>query len=475
MVWQTYLQEAVTQTRLSARTFAAFNANVDVVIQVRPQDILNIEKETPQALAEGPSTPPSPIETPEQFCCLLQECLGQGKSYYDVVDIGMSDWFHKVFPQMTEAMGGQAGIIANQMAALEAPAYVYNPVLSAEQAAFYNENVQFPRIDDGRLHWVPIKEGVHDTWTKVNFIFEYPKGETYEFPAGAITTPRANRIILGTRNPKAAMAFDETIEPLLPTVGETVDVGFMAGYHHGKVTGRAEDLDSFLQLSLRQLGLLKQNHPTLRLHMEYVPMRTVADEKKLLWELVPNFDSFGINENEITKVLEEFGYAEEAKNIAENERAFTIYQGVLALSRELQVPRIHLHNLGYYIMLLKKPYPVSPEHVRQSCLFASAVNAVKAKQGGAVPLADLEQMEHEPLSDVGLQQLQDFADLATAAGLPVADDFVETGIFAGDDHYCLVVPAHIMPKPVSTVGMGDTVSSAAFAAEVSLALNEPGQ
>ena len=467
MSWQEHLQEAVQDTVLKARTFAAFNANIDVVIQVRPEDLDAIRKETPAALEAKPGTPPSPLETPEQFCSLLQECLAQGKSYYDVVDIKMSDWFHSVFSDMKEAMGGQAGIIANQMAALEAPAYVYNPVLSQEQASLYNPNVQFPKVN-AALEWVPIQDGVNDTWTKVNFIFEYAKDLTFPFPNGEITTPRANRIILGTRNPKAAMAFDEEIEPFLAELGEGIDVGFMAGYHHGQVSGRAETVDSFLELSLKQLAALKERHENLRLHMEYVPMRTVADEKKLLKELLPHFDSFGINENEITKVLEEFGYEEEANAIRTDERAFTIYQGVLALSRELTVPRIHLHNLGYYIMLLRKPYPVGPEKVRQSCLFASAVNAVKALQGGAVPKADLSRMLDEPLSDIGLDQLVDFREQAEAHGLMVGSEFLETGILEADDHYMLLVPAHVMPKPVSTVGMGDTVSSSAFSAEVSL-------
>ncbi len=472
MSWQTYLEQAVNETKLQARAFAAFNANVDVIVRVRPEDIAAVAKTAPELLDTAPGSPESPITSPEQFCALLQDCLAQGKSYYDVVDIGLSSWIQDVFPQAEEAMGGQAGIIANQMAALKAPAYVYNPVLSEKQAALYHPAVQFPSIDGGSLQWVPIREGVNDSWTKVNFIFEYAADETFRFPRGEITTPRANRIILGTRNPKAAMAFSEDFEPYLPEVGSTVDVGFMAGYHHGKVTGRAEDLESFIELSRRQLGLLRQSNEDLQLHMEYVPMRTVDDERKVLENIVPLFDSFGINENEITKVLEEFGLEDEARAIIADERAFTIYQGLVPLSRKLDVARIHLHNLGYYIMLVRKPYFTGPENVRQACLFASAVNAVKAKQGGAVPLADVADMAAEPVSEIGLGQLQDFAAEARAKGLDIRPDFVRDGIFEGDDHYCIVVPAHVVAKPVSTVGMGDTVSSSAYAAEVSLSLSQ---
>ena len=116
-----------------------------------------------------------------------------------------------------------------------------------------------------------------------------------------------------------------------------------------------------------------------------------------------------------------------------------------------------------------KPYDVDPAVVRQACLFASAVNGVKAMQGGAVPLEDVARMADNPLSEIGLEQLKAFASEAKRLGLPATDEMLDTGIMEMDDHWVLVVPAHVIPNPVSTVGMGDTVSSSAYAAEVSLA------
>jgi ADP-dependent phosphofructokinase/glucokinase len=199
-----------------------------------------------------------------------------------------------------------------------------------------------------------------------------------------------------------------------------------------------------------------------------------AEEEALLKALVPRFWSFGINETEIMRVLDAFGFEEQAQEIARAERSFSLYQGALALFREFGLPRLQLHNLGYYIVLLAKPYPISPEKVRQACLFASAVNGVKARQGGAVPYEAVWEMIDEPLSDIGLSQLEAFAAEAISAGFPIASDFVNTGIMEKDDHTMILVPAHVVPNPVSTVGMGDTISSSAFAAEISLGLRRGG-
>lgn len=468
MSWMKYLQDAV-QLSVTCRVFAAFNANVDVIIKVTPQSIARILDQEPrlsQKIQQN-QVHDSPIASPEAFLRVLKECLSTGKSYYDVVDLEMGGWFEEYFPERTEAMGGQAGIIANQMAALGAPTFVYNSILSERQAAIYNPQIQFPTTIHNRLHWVPIQAGINDSWTKINFIFEYPQGSTYTFGDYTVTTPRANRIILGTRSPKAAMAFSDALIPILPQIGACVDCGFMAGYHHGPIVGRNHSLEEYIELSVSQRDRLRLKNPNLRLHYEYVPMRDVKDERRLLERLLPGFESFGINENEIRRVLACLGYDGEANEISHHERAISLYIGALALLRQFRIPRIQVHNLGYYIVVLAKPYPVPPEDVRQACLFASAVNGVKARQGGAVPKGDVARMAAVGLSEIGYSQLDQFAEEARSLGYPVPSDFKETGIMEWDDHHLLLVPAHVVPEPVSTVGMGDTISSSAFAAEVS--------
>ncbi|NLM69403.1 MAG: hypothetical protein GX177_05315 [Firmicutes bacterium] len=468
-MWKDLLKQALT-TKLNCRVLAGFNANVDVVIKLNAEMIESVIEREPQVLDNPPAEPTEiyPVATNVEFMALLKECIRVGKSHYGVMDSKLGDWFSEVFLEREEAMGGQAGIIANQMAALGATSCVYCPVLSPKQAAIFDENVLYPKVNDG-ITWIPIRDAVNDQWTKLNYIFEYPKGMKFKFGDEEIVSPRANRVILGTRNPKAAMGFDPEIAPHLAEMGQNIDVAFMAGYHHGRIEGRAETLEEYIKLSTDDLKRLKSANPDLKLHLEYVPMPDGEKEVILLKNLAPLFTSFGINENEIRRLLEGLGYSELAEEITENERAYSLYQGGLAAARELKVPRIQLHNLGYYVVVLMKPYDVDPALVRQACLFASAVNGVKAKQGGAVPLEDVAQMADYPLSDIGMEQLKAFVSEAKSLGLPVTDEMLDTGIMEMDDHWLLIVPAHVIPNPVSTVGMGDTVSSSAYAAEVSLA------
>ena len=104
-------------------------------------------------------------------------------------------------------------------------------------------------------------------------------------------------------------------------------------------------------------------------------------------------------------MLREFGFEAEMEEIETHERAYSLYQGALRLFRRLELDRIHVHNLGYYVMVLRKPYPVTPEEVRQACLYASSVNAMKAKYGGYVTREQLEEAAEMRLSDIGFEQL----------------------------------------------------------------------
>ena len=104
----------------------------------------------------------------------------------------------------------------------------------------------------------------------------------FKFGDEEIVSPRANRVILGTRNPKAAMGFDPEIAPHLAEMGQNIDVAFMAGYHHGRIEGRAETLEEYIKLSTDDLKRLKSANPDLKLHLEYVPMPDGEKEVILL-------------------------------------------------------------------------------------------------------------------------------------------------------------------------------------------------
>ena len=123
MTWLDYLQEAVS-TEINCRVFSAFNANVDMVITVRPggrgQDLRGLSRAPPDK---------STGARREALLLLPASSLRSWKSAWRLENLtttwskrNWGEWFLEYFEEHTEARGGQAGIIANQMAALGAQA-----------------------------------------------------------------------------------------------------------------------------------------------------------------------------------------------------------------------------------------------------------------------------------------------------------------------------------------------------------------
>ena len=469
-LWHDYLREAC-QRQIRARVLAAFNTNIDAVVHVTGPLMDNIKTGDAtiswQKVANGKAEDITAVRSKEDLLIILKDCLAGGKSFHIVLeDLSLLDWLDEHFVGARENMGGQAGIIANQMATLGAASTVYTPLLSPKQARLFVDGVSTPVLVNGKLDIQPVSKAARTSdETKINWIFEYAKGEAVTFGGETVTTPRANRVILATRPKGSVMSFDEETAEHLPELGENIDVAFMAGYHYAEpMNSCGRTFDEFMEDSVKQLHGLKKRNPELVIHFEYVPMKRPELEPKMLQAICQEIKSFGINENEIKRVLREYGYEAEMQAIEDDERAYTLYKGALALFRHMKLDRIHLHNLGYYVLILKKPYPVSMEGVRQSCLFASGVNAMKAQYGGYVECAKLEEASELALSDIGFRELAGLA-AELQDEHPKASDLLTNGYLEFDDHYLVVTPAHIVPHPVSTVGMGDTISSASYAAE----------
>ncbi|MGI6081652.1 MAG: ADP-dependent glucokinase/phosphofructokinase [Limnochordia bacterium] len=470
MVVRDYWQErlrSVGNRIPQVQTFAAFNTNIDAIVYLTPELLSHAIKEsdTNLALAEHQTSGelPDSVKSPADFLRVIRSQLAEGKSCHMVVEQDVLPWISQVFCDCTERMGGQAGIIANQMAALQATSVVYTRLLPPEQARLFDQRVTMPTVLNDELSLLPIQDVARsDDEVKVNWIFEYPKDATYQFGSQRITTTRANRVIMATRPRGAVIAFSRELDRHLPSLGRMIDVAFMAGYHYANPDDNdGRDFHSYLEYIRQSLSDLTRLNPDLRIHYEYVPLRHEELESDLLRCVCQQVNSFGINENEIRRALRKLGREQLADDIEASERAYTLYRGALALLRELRLDRVHLHNLGYYVIVLRKPYFVSVDDVIGASLYASALNALKAMHGGFPDANAMPAGAELALSEIGFAQLEQFSREMTGKARQTGP-----GVWEQDDHCVLVTPAHVVANPVSTVGMGDTISSASYAMEV---------
>ncbi|MDD2430474.1 MAG: ADP-dependent glucokinase/phosphofructokinase [Firmicutes bacterium] len=466
--WAERVQKAASQ-KINSRVFTAFNTNVDVVVHVNNENLNRVLANNPNIISSGLeedfSRQADLIKTPEEFLSTLLGAMEKGKSLYTLTNSDdLLDWLCKSFPDAKEILGGQAGIVANQISSLGTQAVVYSRLMPPQQAALFKDEVLVPTIKGNKLVIDSVKRAARQSdQCKINWIFEYGKGVTVNLGGFTVTTPRANRVILATRPKNAIMSFSDEMMEHLPELGKQIDLAFMAGYHYiEEENPDGRSYQEFLDKALKEIELMRSKNPNLAFHYEYVPMKARNLEAKTLAEIGNTIESFGINENELKLVLDDFNFQEEKHALEKSERAYTLYKAALPIFRKMNLKRLHVHNLGYYVVIISKSYHISPQRCLEACLYASSVNALKAKYGGFAESKKLPEAGNIPLSEIGFKQL-----LGIKEEMDLPSEFLETGIYEGDDHYLLVVPAHVIPNPVSTVGMGDTISSTSFALEYS--------
>lgn len=466
---------SVRTLKPKARFLTAFNANVDAVVFVdhahfesvvstlTADELSHVEKR----IADGKT---GEIRDHADFIGLLLHCMNEGKGMNYRADRAVFEWFEKTFHPRERRMGGQAGIVANQLAELGLKVTSYCGLLSAEQAKYFDKRICFPVAKGKSIACTSAKNAARKgDATKTNWIFEFHRGQSIKVGHRVVTAPRANRLIV-SMSLHYHPVFPKEIEKHLPKLAQMNEVAFLAGYQSVAHAPAGEKPEKILKQAAGQIKLLKRNKK-LTTHVEYVEPGDEKNRKFFLKTVVAEADSIGLNEVELLETLKALDCDKEAKAIEKHENSYTVYLGCEKVMAKLNMKRVHLHNFGFHILLLKKPFEY-PEKARDALVYSALAACVKAKEGTRyVTLAEMKKASFQ-ISETGVNQLNAFEGGVDEARKKRHSSFdrkrlLREGVFDLGDHFAIIIPTPIVQNPQSTVGLGDTVSSTALAIEKS--------
>ena len=112
-----------------------------------------------------------------------------------------------------------------------------------------------------------------------------------------------------------------------------------------------------------------------------------------------------------------------------------------------------MHMFGLYITLQDKGFKISPEANLRGMMMAATLAAGKAGTGSLNDRNTLLWAQGQEVSDIGLEELRTLADYVGNEAL------LKTGLGEYDGFDVIAVPTILIEKPVTLVGMGDTISS----------------
>lgn len=385
-----------------------FNANIDVVTDTEELDIED-------ALPEVHDQIHSREEMREEVADAVQKCENREKTLVEDIEI-----------EGEEKLGGQGGIASNFLARNGSGVVFYTPFLSEELAGFVDEHVLFP-VMDGDFVLKNVRDASNTDRTKRNIIVEFEEDCT-------------GRVIFSRRMKGFGPYFRKGIEDNFDRLEEGMDCAFLSGFHDTE-----GNVEAKLKKSREQLEKLE-----LPLHLEYVHSEDVCDS--LIEEILPAVHSIGMDEEEALAIAEHLGL--ESDGQLSLGKAYSLAEKLLK-SHDLE--RVHIHTYRYHATFNLDD--TDPLDVQEAMIFGELA-AIACADTGKLP--GPEQFEQLEFDDVHLHRtdeldhFEDFFDL---------EDFSHTGIGKVGEIGVVAIPTLIHEDPERLVGLGDVISSGAWAAE----------
>ncbi|MFW9923328.1 MAG: ADP-dependent glucokinase/phosphofructokinase, partial [Candidatus Thorarchaeota archaeon] len=215
------------------------------------------------------------------------------------------------------------------------------------------------------------------------------------------------------------------------------------------------------------LRTMKETTPEIVIQLEQSSTKNIAVLEKLVQLSIKEkiWDSLSCNEREIAELLEIINEKELAQKIRETTDQNSILKGCLKIFQAFSLKRLHLHQYGCYIIVASKDTILTNAEIRDSLCYASVITSLKAS--GFETIDDLTKIDYlnSKLRNFNLSpQYLELKNILQNDALN--NSFL--GIYEKNDIRIIVIPTILISKPLVTVGLGDTISSSTFIAELAL-------
>jgi ADP-dependent phosphofructokinase/glucokinase len=444
---------------------SVFNANIDAVLKVQPAMLLDwmqrLGAEEWQVLNSGSKRIDAPVDLLRGFV----ECFSKGIAQEWLVSNEETfAWMRDNIGYDRLQMGGQGGIIANVMAVAGARnVYVHCASLPGQQAALFLGHPQLKSTDkQGRLHAAAAidREG---ELPLIHWILEFDKGAELKLGGLTLSCPKSNRFIATYDPLNFVLAVDPGFDAALRRPENPLEYILLSGYQMlreplpggapGSGLARIED-------TWAQVAAWKAAHPGAVVHFEFASTQDLKIRAALAETLARRSDSVGCNEQELVGILEVVGEGALAKACAELD-AVNLFKGLLRVYQKLGLRRVQLHMFGLYLTLLRPDASggpaFQPQANRDGMVFAATLAAAKAGTGTLEREENLLWAHGREVAEHSLKELTALAAYVESAhGIR---GLAENGLGRCTDFELVAVPTILIEKPVTLVGMGDTISS----------------
>lgn len=408
----------------------AYPVNLDAVHDVRGEEIAAL----PEEAREAEPKICEKITGLNDLISSLLSCMQRGSGAELLIEredvarrIEASfSWHHR--------LGGNAGIMANVLAARGAMPVLNAPALSKRMAGMLHTGVRLPH--QGRL--VGPIQAVNGS-EMVHYVFEFAQGTTVRRGGRDVVASRSNRLIATFDPMNSRLYADSDFDSFCSENIGSFDGALISGFHLVPFSGFREIYGE----KIAQIASWRDGNPELYIHAEMGSFQRPEMMKYLVSRLPA--DSLGLNEDELAVI----------------EGSTTGWRATLEaaerLRRSLGLQRVAVHTRDYILSVMLDLIPAEEE-----------AKALTCGADAAAALASTGSLEGNPPGGMN------------SAGLKARDEFIDEGAtpsgrgasLAYGKTITTLVPSLLVDHPRFTVGLGDTATATIFHEELKARMRE---
>lgn len=468
-IYQANWRKGLARLRHISGVVLGFHSVIDGVKRVESANLERVleRRGITASNSERSASLPGEIFSPEDFLACLMDSMRKGKAMQRMIrDVGVSQWLMEEFGYDFLRLGGTSGNMSSALAPLGVKILVYANPLTTDLAELFvqADNLKVLTEEDGRhMLKTPRAAASRRGIEAIHWIFEYPEGLVVRAGGDQFATPRANRFIASWNPVNNQLQVDPSFKRGLLALAGEFSHFLVSGFHILSET--YPDNTTYRECLLpvaEYLADLKRKNPRLRTHYEFASIGSARIRQGIVDWILPEMDSLGLNEVELATLVRDAGESALAERMEKAESITDLFEGACLLARRSHLARLQLHNLGYYLCLVKQDYLEGDNrNALLSSLVAAATLAASRTAQGFVGKSDdqIGNGLNHPISLRGLAALRELDEHLGAQG-----ELVETGMTRFEEYDLALIPAKVVARPVLTVGLGDLISSSAFLA-----------
>lgn len=427
----------------------AFNTNIDAVLKISGQRIAELIKMVGLTEADL-ANEKTQIENAKDVVRGIIKCFRQGIAEEWLCEKSeVYQWMRDNIGYDRLQMGGQGGIVANAMAVIGVQkVYAHtnsHPALQAEQFLDLDNLLGFD------ANGCPQKAGLIDRVTEdplIHWIIEFDVGDEVVVDGQKLICPKSNRFIATYDPANIEFKIDEGFVYYLNKKG--YDYLILSGYHN--LTAERNGVQKVVQ-NAKMVCKWHELNPRGIIHLELASTQDKSVRQAIIQHIAPLVDSIGLNEREALDALEVIDEKMYAEVKTQELTSPVLFKVLLRIKQAVKTPRIQLHMFGLYITLQNRDFCISPAANRSGMMLAATLAATKCGIGNLNDYDNLLWAHGNAVSEKSLKALNMLADSLNLPKLSLV------GIAAYQDLDVIAVPTILIDKPLTLVGMGDTISS----------------